>query len=378
MILTFAEDFSKSVSLDSELLGISTSGMYYNRGVHPLVTVQNLLALLPLESFTFDAYDAGETYSKFETSRKKSDIVTSGGKVYQSVANSNTGNGVDDADYWMETNIESLRLKSFIWTTEDNAVSALSINRNLIENQYIYNVGETDVTLPSDYAAWAFEPKGSDYVKIRINQMALQANTTDPVNVTVINQGTVQTTIALNPNNGILEFEDVGYVITGKGRFIFAFPSQSVKSNTAFVDPLKFKGFVCYPMVGIGSTPQGATYAEGTTGNGLNFNVTAYLDSSVFVTNNKIDLAKFYQAQFEYDFIRHAVYNASVNSNREGRNLSQEKVNLLVQEVLNIDINSVAKKYNEQKQIAMASINNTFDNFLKSPSTGRLKTRYHV
>ena len=249
MILTFAEDFTSNDILDSELLGSSESGLYWNRGTHPIVTVENLLSFLPNKTITFSAYNTGTTYSKFSESRKRSDIVTFNDKTWQSTADNNTGNEPSDSSvYWLETNENSLRLKSFIFNVDDNVLSALSLNRKLIENQYIYNVGETVKTLSNDYSGWVFEPKNSDYVKIRINQMSLQANTTDPVVVTVINQGSVVTTLTLNPDNGRLVFEDVDYTFSGKGKFYFVFPSQEVLSENAYNDPLRYEGFVCYPV----------------------------------------------------------------------------------------------------------------------------------
>lgn len=366
MILTFAEDFSSSVSLDSELTGTPESGLYLNRGVLPILTINNLLSVLPVLDITFTAWDNETTYSEFSTSKSKSDIVSYEEKIYQSIADDNLNNLPTDTAYWLETNEESLRIKSWIWTVQDNLLSQLSLHKKLIENQYIYNVGETLITLPHDYAAWCFEPKGSDYVSIKINQMALQANTTDSVTVSVVNQGRVVDTLTLNPNNGLLEFEDVGYTISGKGRFFFVFPSQEVYSENAFNDPLRYNGFVCYPLIGQGSTPQGANYVETSYGNGLNFNVSAYLDSSVYVTNNLLHLGKAFQAQAEMDFIQMVRFNSNVRTNLEQREIGADK-NYLDFQASDLSTNTVARKYMSEIKEAKKSIEKTFDRFLKSP-----------
>lgn len=377
MILTFAEDFTSNETLDSQLLGTPESGLYWNRGTHPVITVQNLLSFLPKLTITFSAYGAGTTYNKFQETRKRSDVVTYESKIYESISNSNTGNTPDSSPVnWLETNENSLRLKSFIFNVEDNVLSALSLNRKLIENQYIYNVGEELQTLSNDFSGWAFEPKNSDYVKIRINQMSLQANTTDQVTVSVINQGALVTTLTLNPQDGKLVFEDVGYSFLGKGRFLFVFPSQDVLSENAFNDPLKYDGFVCYPVNGIGSTPEGSEYSESSIGNGLNFNVSSYLDSSIYITNNKIDLAKFYQLQFELDTLKmmlHDTYNR-VNGvqRRQSDDLSRQ---LLTAETMNLDMSTVVREYKHQKSLAIESINRTFDKFLKKPKGLKIKRR---
>lgn len=367
MILTFAEDFSSSVSLDSDLVGTPDSGLYWNRGVLPLVTVNNLLNFLPILDFTFSAWDSGNAYSKFDTSKKRTDVVTYDGTIYQSLTTSNSNNQPDvSPSNWLETNEQSLRIKSFIWSVRDNLLSALSLSRKLIENQYLYDVGDDLITLPDNYAGWVFEPKGSDYVKIRINQIALQANSDSPIAMSVVNQGVVVDTITLNPNNGILSFEDTDYTISGKGKFYFVIASTDVYSDSAFNDPLKYNGFVCYPVTGIGSTPEGATYTNSSFGNGLNFNITAYLDSSQYVTNNLIDLAKMYQAQFEMDFIQMMQLNSNVRVHGEARELTADK-NLLTYHASDLTGNTVARRYNQELKRAKAAINKTFDNFLKSP-----------
>jgi hypothetical protein len=372
-VLTFAEDFTSQVTLDSSLTGTPDSGLYWNRGVHPVVTVDNLLSLLPSLTQSFTAYSDVATYQSFDVSRSKRDLVLSEGKVYQSIKADNVGNPLDDSDYWMETTVESLRVKSFVWSVQDNVKSALSLNRKLIESQYIYNITTAynsgiprNVVLSGNYSGWAFEPKGSDYVKIRINQIALQANTTDVVELYVINQGRLIDTLLLHPNNGALEFEQLGYTISGKGRFVFAFASQSVQSNSSYNDALKYDGFVCYPVTGIGESPAASRYSVGVTGNGLSFNVSAYLDSSVYLTNNELDFARFYQSQFEMDFIKLAMSNSNAESNREIHNLNSDRVmQLLATEGLDTEMNTVAKKYLAEKKMAEEAINRTFDKFLK-------------
>lgn len=368
MILTFAEDFTSTIDLDSELAGTPESGLYWNRGVHPILTVEGLLSILPIISFTFPDWDNGNTYNEFNTSRKKSDIVTFSGNTYLSLKDTNVNNQPDTSPtFWLLTNIESIRIRAFIWTVEDNFRAALTLDRKLIENQFIYNVGETLQTLSNDFSGWAFEPKGSDYVKIRINQIGLQANTTTPQSLFVVNQGQLIDTLTLNPNNGILAFENVPFTISGKGRFLFVINSQEVLSENAFNDPLRYDGFVTYPVTGIGATAEGAEYSDSSIGNGLNFNVSAYLDSSLYITNNQIDFAKFLQVQMEMDFVKSLLHNVNFRSNREERILlgSQLTQQLLSTEALNLDLNTIAAKYVSEKNMAIEAVNKTFDKFLK-------------
>ena len=375
MILTFAEDFTSNANLDSELLSAPTSGLFLNRGVHPTLTVNNLLAELPILTITFSDYDSGVTYNKFETSRKKSDVVNVEGTLYLSIADSNTGNAPSTSPLlWLETNLDSLRIRSFIWAAEDNAVSALSLNRMLIENQYIYNIDNDRATelIGDDFFGWSFEPKGSDYVSIRLNQMSLQANTDTPQNVYVINQGRLIDTIVLNPVNGVLEFENVGYTFNGKGRFLFVTEGQEVQAQGAFNDPLRFDGFVCYPVTGVGSTAASSVYSFSSNSNGFNFNVSCYLDSSIYIENNKVDLAKFYKTQFEYDFIRMLVHDSNNRFNIDERIMGRNP-ELIGAESLDTRSATVAQKYKNELKKTVEVINKTFDKFLGKKQGLRIK-----
>ncbi len=376
MVLTFAEDFS-GIVLDDELTGIPDSGLYWNRGVLPFVTVANLLDFLPLHEHTISDWQIGNPYTKFETSKNVSGLTIYEGSIYQSLVSNNLENQPDNSTaYWLKTNIESLRIKSFIWSVTDNMISNLSLSRKLVENQYIYNVSYIDpnnlVLLPNNYSAWVFEPKGSDYIKIRINQIALQANTSDSVSLYVINQGVLKETITLTPNNGILSFEDVDYTITGKGKFIFAIDSQYVYSNNAYNDALSYDGFICYPVTGIGDTPEGASYSQISYGNGLNFNVSAYLDSSQYLTNNLVDFAKLLQSQFEMDFIQMMQFNSNTRSSSSQRILTTDK-NMLAFQSSDLSANTAARRYANAIKEAKESVNRTFDKFLKSPTKFKVR-----
>ena len=369
MILTIAEDFTSDVALDTVLTSVPTSGLYYNRGVHPVVTLKNLLSFLPLQTYTFGAYAAGITYGKYEDSCVRTDCVLDGGIIYESITATNKGHtSASSPTWWLPTNLESLRMKAFIRTSKDNMLSALNLTRRLVESQYIYNVGEDTVLLPGDFSGWVFEPKGSDYVKIRINQIAIQANSVTPITLQVINQGVQLSTITLTPIGGKLAFENVTLEITAKGRTILAFPSQSVRSQEAYNDPLKYNGFVAYPVVGTGATAAAATWDFSSVGNGLSFNLSAYADSTVFINNNLIDFAKIMQAQFEIDFLRMLTSNANARSTRQERALDETEINRLYFEITDLQANTIARRYNAVLKETRNSIGRTFDRELQEKS----------
>lgn len=375
MILGFAEDFTSSVILDSELTSVPESGMYFNSGVHESITIDNLLHFLPNLEFTFAVYVAGTTYRKFEDSRKRTDIVTSGGKTYQSIAASNIGNDpASSPAFWLETNLDSLRLKTFIFKVQDKVLSELNLTKRLVDSQYLYSVGDvikdTPVLLSGDFAGMAFEPKGSDYVAIKINEISLQAPVAGPVDLFVINQGVLVDTIPLTTNlEGRLEFQSVNNkILLGKGRWILAFASQSVFTNQSFIDPLKFKGFTAYTVTGTGAIAESAIYTINAIGNGLNFNISAFLDASTYVTQNLVYFANFTQATFELEALNMYLANANNRSNRKQR--IQMSDNLLLSETKDLTINSIAKKFQRERKQAVKQLEKTFDRELSEDESG--------
>lgn len=366
MILTISEDFTSSVSLDTELTGLPDGGMYLNSGVHPSITVDNLLSFLPNLSITPATYAAGTTYGKFTDTRKLSDIVTSSGIIYQSIAAANAGNTpASSPTKWLATNLDSLRIKSFALRSQDNALRSINLTRRLVDSQYLYNIAEVSEvpnseTLPNDYAGWVFEPKGSDYVKIRINQIAFQATTATPQNLYVINQGQLITTLTLTTNaEGRLEFEDVPYTFYGKGKWFFVVDSQTVLTNGSAIDPLKFDGFVAYTCNGIGASPEDADYSFGVSNNGLNFNITAYFDSDVYVENNLKEFGNYLQAAWEMDVLNMYLANAHNRSNStERRQIDRE---LLIAETKEKNAYNVVNRFEKEKKAAKELLAKTFD-----------------
>jgi hypothetical protein len=366
--LTFAQDFSSSVELDNSLMGVPSSGLNYNRGVHPLVTISNLLAHLPVLPFTFSAYNALTSYNVFEITKNKTDIVTYNNKVWESISAANVGNTPATGTKWRETNIESLKLRSFIWNVDANVKSELHLSRSLIENQLIYNVGKTERLLSGDYIGWCIEPKNSDYVKIKINEIALQATTIDQVQMYVVNQGRVVDTITLNPSNGILSFEAVNYTISGKGRFFFVIANREVLSESAYLDALRYDSFVVYPVTGTGTSPQSIEYTENAFSNGISLNISTYLDTDDYIETNADTLAKFKQCRFEMDAIELFLNNPNANFNGQERNIV-DRAGLLATEKLDSSMNTVSKKYQSELKSAKSAIEKTFDNFLKPRKT---------
>ena len=363
MVLGISEDFTSNVVLDSELKDLPTSGMYLNSGVHPSITVQNLLEFLPKTIFTFDAWSNGITYEVFTVSRNRKDIVSSGGLVYQSIQGG-VNNDVSDTDYWLETSIESLRIKMFLDKVKDRVYSDLNLTRRLINNQYLYESSSvTEVELTSDYAGWVLEPKGSDYVSIRVNEISIQKSGTLPIDLYVVNQGTLIDTLSITPNNGALSFKPVDLVLSGRGNFKLVIDSATVYRGISTVNPYKFNGFTVYTTNGTGTTPESAEYTYNTFGNGIGLNVSAYLDAAQYIENNLSDFGNYIRAVFEVMVFEMFLFNSNNRSNRVQRIQMDDQ--MLIAELKDMKAETVVKKYHREKKRALDEIQRTFDTQLK-------------
>ena len=366
MLLGIVGDLTSTVTLDADLIGQPTSGLYYNSGVHPTVTVDNLLQFLSNVDITFTDYSVGVTYGKYSDTRLVSDLTIDVGVIYESRTTANIGNTpATSPDNWLETNIKSLRLKIFIQQVEDRALGDIALTRRQIDSQNLYDLVEQNSNiaarlLPNDFAAWVFEPKGSDYTVITLNQVAFQATTAAPQNLYVINQGVLITTLTLNPNiDGRLVFEDINYSFFGKGQWIFAVDSQDVLTQGGAIDSLKYDGFVAYMASGIGATPEGATYSFGNSGNGLAFNVSVHLDPTQYLANNLVNFAPYLRATFELEAMNLFLNNPHIKSNRNEREIMKES--LLLAEAKDLTNNTVARNHNTEKTRVIAQLDKTFD-----------------
>jgi len=365
MVLGISEDYTVDIEFDSELTKIPSSGLYINSGVHPSITNENLLEFLPMTEITFSNWSDLIEYNIFATTRNKKDIVLYNSKIYQSIGvSTNQLPNVADSLYWLETNMESLRLKNFIEKVKDRVYTDLSLDKRLINNQFLYDNGKNLTTLQNNYAGWVIEPKGSDYVSFRINQISIQKDGTTPINLYVINQNTLIKTITITPNNGELNFVDTDIVLSGKGVFKLVIDSTDVYLGKANIDPKRFDGFVAYTTNGIGDTPQSSKYTYNTYGNGIGLNITAYLDSKVYVNNNLSNFGSFVRATFEYMAFQMFFHNSNSRSNRTQR--LQMSDNILMAELKEFKADTVVRRYINEKTKAIKMLEKTFDTQLKS------------
>jgi hypothetical protein len=362
MVLGISEDFTSTVEFDSQLSSIPSSGLYLNSGTHPIITVNNLLEFLPNINFNFSEWDSSTSYGVFTETRNKKDIVSyntvDGFRVFQSIK-SGTNNAPTNSEYWLETNIESLRVKTFLEKVKDKVYSELSLEKTLVNNQFLYENGDFQKTLNGDFSGWVIEPKGSDYVSFRINQISFQKDGTTPVNLYVLNQNQLINTISITPDEGRLNFQDVDLKLSGKGDFKLLIDSTDVYTSNATIDPQKFDGFVAYTTTGTGNDVQTADYTYNVHGNGLGLNMTAFLDPKVYIDNNISEFGSFIRATFEYMVFQMFLHNANNRSNRTER-IQLEK-NMLLRELKDMNVDSVIRRFYNAKRKALNMLEKTFD-----------------
>lgn len=365
MVLGISEDFTVDIDFDSELTNIPSSGLYINSGVHPSITNENLLEFLPKTAINFSQWSAETDYGIFTETRNKKDIVKHTGKIYQSIKiGINQDPSTEGSLYWLETNMNSLRMKNFIEKVKDKVYTDLSLNKRLINNQYLYDNGDIAKTLLNDYSGWVIEPKGSDYVSFRINQVSIQKSGTTPVNLYVINQNTLVKIITITPNNGELNFVNTDIVLSGKGVFKLVIDSTDVFVGNKTIDSRRFDGFVAYTANGTGSAPETSKYTYSTYGNGIGLNITTYLDSKVYIENNLSNFGSFVRASFEYMAFQLFMHNSNNASNRATR--IQMADNILMVELKETKADTVVARYLNEKRMAIKMLEKTFDTQLKS------------
>ncbi|WP_288374101.1 hypothetical protein [uncultured Chryseobacterium sp.] len=359
MKLGFAEEYTNNVKLDEELVLNSKTGIVLNSGIHPYITVDNLLHFLPSNDIEFNQYETGKIYNNYSESRNRSDVVLFNDALYQCRVDGTIGiQPNNNSDKWLVTNKESLVIKSWIEKVKDKAISDLYLSKRLINSQYIYENGESIVRLPNDYSGWVFESKGSDYITITLNEISVQATTNNPISLYVINQGNLVDTLTLHPKNGELFFEEINYSFSGPGRWIFAIYSREVKSNFGWVDELKYDGFVCYPVSGIGDAPESSKFTYNNVSNGFGFNISVSLNSDSYIRHNFQNFTSYVKACFEYMTLLMFSANSHQRSNRTENGINKD---MLLMETKDMDANTSVKRYFHELKEAKKVIQKSFD-----------------
>lgn len=364
MILGVIEDYTtEDVYIDEQLLDNSDSGLYLNSGVHPSLNLRNLLDFLPFEEPEFKSYSTTKAYNVYNESFKREDVVKHNGVLYLCLQ-ANTGEVPNtSSDYWLRTSIESLRIRSFIKKVEERVKSELNLNKRLVNNQFIYENGINNIDIPEDFFGWAFEPRGSDYVSIRINSLSFCKDGITPVDFYIINQGVQVDTFQVTPDDGRTVFKRINKVMSGKDPFYLVTPSTQVKKGRNYNDPLKYDGFLAYPVIGKGVSVESADYRALYYGNGIGLNLSAFFDGTAYLEDNISDYGSFVRATLEYLAFQTFLHNSNNRSNRS--EAIQLEDNLLMAELKDKDADTVISRFYKERKYAKRRLEKTLDTSLK-------------
>lgn len=371
MVISLVDDFSIQINLDSELLAIPESGLFINAGSHPSVNLENLLAFLPNKDITFSAYDSNTSYSKYSTSRNKSNIVIHNDTIYQSLEDSNLGNEpTAEASEWMETNIDSLRLKAFIHDVEQRVKIDLGMVKRIINSVKIYEEADRSISISEDFIGLQFEFKGTNYANISINRIFIQAVSAGLKTISVLHDGIEVNTIEVT-GDPERTWEDVIYTIDKRGVWQFVIPAEDVRVGNGYIDSLSYDGVIVSTIKGTGDTTETADFSVVNSGVGMGFDLTVFKNADEFFSDNLDDMGELLRATFEYLTFQMFLHNPNNVSNRAQRLQMQEE--LLIAEIKSLDGDTIASRYNNALKTAKRVIAKVDDTQLSNESDDELE-----
>lgn len=366
--ITFKDSLnSLTAVLDSDLTGVSKSNRYFNSGVHPLITLENIEAMLPLlSSFTISAYAVGATYSNFNSTFSLDDVVTDSSKYYISVASANVGNAVSDTAYWKETTLMSLILKDKIRSSIEVVLTNLITPNFITDNINMYRIPDNTDDLienTSKVVGFRINPISSDHLLFIINQIGLSFESNETITFSLYNQNTLQTTFTASATANYFSWSDVSDIEieskTGAWYILYdqtTLTGRAIGNNTTFyynmykyanITPIEMDSFSDLSNIDSSNLVYDRNY-------GINLNFSISYDMTDFIKQHLKQLAECIQRQFEHDIITLFAYNPDVQSNREERNMQQDK---LMYELKSMESETIIKKLNR----SLKKMKATFD-----------------
>ncbi|WP_428668100.1 hypothetical protein [Runella sp.] len=159
--------------LTADLLTTS-SGLYVD-GMHPLLTLRNIEAVMQASPFTkMDEYDAGKTY-------KKGQVVANGDKYCKSLQDSNTNHPVDNGAWWEPTTLLAEFLRRKYADAVSSVVNSVIISKKtagafkslLIEKQLFHGEGSTIIAKQGRFVGFQIKGRYEDVLMI-IQKVGIQ------------------------------------------------------------------------------------------------------------------------------------------------------------------------------------------------------------
>lgn len=355
-MIGFKHDFTTDAFLDKEILKNSSDFCCLNENA-PLLTLANILDFLPKIEINFSIFSINKTYFSFAETQDYNSILTYNGELYQCIATS-IGNLPTDENFFIKTNLDSIRLKSYINNVLEKVKEDLQLSYNLIENQSIFpsnlNMKYTPI---NDKIGVSFEKRGSDYISIIINEFSAYADVNDNTfNLYHYLNNSLKKTISIN-NSFSNEYQTnfINLELNEKGSHVLAIDKRPMFNSNKQINPLRYDSFI-YNNVEL---TNGRFVRSSVSCNGIGVNVSTALKSDLFLKHNLKLFHRFLKATFEYLFYQTILINSNKRINSNTRLLFDEK--LLLSELKNKDTDSVLNRYLKEKDLALSLMKKTFD-----------------
>ena len=339
-LITFKDSLNSSTSvLDSDLTGVSKSKRYFNTGVHPVLSIENIEAFLPLLSgYTIADYAAGTTYTNYNTTFSLDNVVTDSSKYYISVVDANVGNAVSDTAYWKETTLLSLILKDKIRSSIEVVISDLIVPNFIEDNIFLYRIADkTDdlIENTSKLVGYRINPVSSDHLLFIINQIGLDFEGVETIPFKLYNQNTLVSSFSLDSTANYFNWQDITQIeITSNTGAWYLFYDQddltdhAIGKNTVFSNYMyKYANIAPFE---IDSVADLVDFSDADLiydrNYGLNLNFSISYDLTSFIKQHMLQFAECFQRQFEYDILSMFAYNPDAQSELRERNIDFDKI----------------------------------------------------
>lgn len=367
-LITFKDSLNSATSvLDSDLTGISKSKRYFNTGVHPSISLENIEAFLPLLStYTIADYVAGTTYDNYNNTFSLNDVVLDSSKYYISVASGNVGNAVSETAFWKETTLMSLLIKDKVRSSIEIVLSE-TINPNFIEeNIYMFRIADTTDDLienTSKLVGYRINPISSDHLLFIINQIGLDFENDETITFYLYNQNKQISTFELTATAKLFEWKDITEIeITSNTGAWYLYYNQddltgrAIGNNTIFYNYMFNHANVTPFQIDSVSDLDDISESDFVFDKnfGLNLNFSISYDMTNFIKQHLLQFAETIQRQFEFDILNMYHYNPDAQSELRERNITKEK---LMFELKSYDGETVIRKLKRAYKHIKATLN---------------------
>lgn len=362
-LVKFRPDFDTDY-LDDTLMGDSTSGLYFNLGVHGLVTLKNILAMAPrVSGWNVAEYADTATYQKMQ-------VVSYDSVYYYSLINDNSDNQPDlSPDSWKASTLQSIWLRREVEGVIEQVLADTVKAEPLIDHELLYRICDTTYTVDNNSMFVGFEirPRNSEHLKVIINRIGTQfTGVNSDLTLYLYNQNTKVDEFSVETlENGFswngLQSDDENELY-GSGKRWFLFYNQDDVTGQAidhdFISHNKVSKFVdILPFEVPNTTTNFLKDVDGYTAHsyGLGLDLSVGCDLTQFLISNKQSFAKAIQYQFAYRMLDLFAFNSEARENLQKLNISLHQ-ELLVSELRSENNNSVVSILTNEKRRVRKSL----------------------